>query len=97
MWANIGIQANRATHPYCSAFVDFYVSIECVCAGVFGIGAREDTASGFRAPDLSVALLLLSHNRDEKIASILVNLAPSSGGSTHESPHLLTRVGQNWK
>ena len=55
------------------------MSIECVCAGVFGIGAREDTASGFRAPDLSVALVLPSHNRDEKIASILVNLAPSSG------------------
>ena len=55
-----------------------------MCWG-FGIGAREDTAAGFRAPDLSVALLLPSHNRDEKIASILVNLAPSSGASTHES------------
>ena len=32
--------------------IDFYVSIECVCAGVFGIGAREDTVAGFRAPDL---------------------------------------------
>ena len=73
----------------------------CLCVGGFDVGSCEQTASGFMAPYLRVALAsstsLLSHSEDKKIASTLVRspLCPSTGCPCVAALHILAKVDHN--